>query len=73
MKCDKIDFSRHAIQRMFERSISPKNVRVAIARGKVIAAYADDKPYPSKLLLWFIEGNPLHVVVARQDDILHCH
>jgi hypothetical protein len=31
----------------------------------VIADYADDRPYPTALLLGFSEGQPLHVVAAR--------
>jgi hypothetical protein len=73
MDCDAISFSRHAIQRMFERAISPDEVRVALVKGEVIAYYPDDAPYPSVLILVIVVGRPLHVVVARDDDTKHCY
>ncbi len=32
---------------------------------QVVEDYPDDKPYPSRLLLGWREGRPLHVVVAE--------
>lgn len=65
--CEAISFSRHALQRMFERAISPDAVRMALMTGEVIADYPDDQPYRSMLVLAFIGGRPLHVVAARDD------
>lgn len=36
-----------------------------ISEGEIIKEYLDDKPYPSFLLLGFINGRPLHVVIAK--------
>ena len=60
----KFTFRVHAIQRMFERRISQESVEHIGNQGEVIAAYENDKPYPSKLILGSTEGRPLHVVVA---------
>ena len=57
-------FSGHAIQRMFERGIGRDEVLAVIAQAETIAEYADDKPYPSRLLLGSAGTKPLHVVLA---------
>jgi len=73
MDCEAISFSRHALQRMFERAISPEEVRAALANGEVIADYPDDTPYHSMLILVFVGQRPLHVVVARDDSARRCY
>ena len=57
-------FRVHAIQRMFQREISVAHVRQVLSTGEVIESYPDDTPYPSRLVLGWCEGRPLHVVVA---------
>ena len=57
-------FRVHALRRMFERSIIVDEVVQAIETGETIASYPDDTPYPSRLLLAWVGGRPLHVVVA---------
>ena len=60
----KITYRVHAIQRMFERGISEAEVGRVLSQGEEIASYSDDKPYPSRLLLGWRGGRPLHVVSA---------
>lgn len=67
MTSAKLVFRFHAIQRMFERGISKKDVRQIIAEGQTIENYPKDTPYPSRLVLGWLEGRPLHTVVA--DDV----
>ncbi|KAF0151983.1 MAG: hypothetical protein FD143_1452 [Ignavibacteria bacterium] len=71
MECEvttrKIKFRFHAIQRMFERNISTEDVLNVISNGKVIKEYYEDKPYPSKLILGFINELPIHVVLAENE------
>lgn len=68
MDCQRVVFfSGHAIQRMFERAISRDDVLAVISQGETIAEYADDKPYPSRLLLGSAETKPLHVVLAYDE------
>ncbi len=64
MDCKQIRFSRHAVERSFERGILPDHVVQAIAIGEVIETYPEDEPYPSVLVLGYIKGQPIHVVVA---------
>ena len=54
----------HAIRRMFERRFTEENVRDVLADGEVIENYPHDKPYPSRLVLGFCGGRPMHVVAA---------
>jgi hypothetical protein len=39
-------------------------VRNVIQGGEIIMDYPDDKPLPSKLILGFSNGRPIHVVLA---------
>lgn len=73
MECRDIWFSRHAIERMFERGIAPEVVRRVVESGEMIAEYIDDKPYPSSLVLGFHQTSPVHVVVAWDSDARRCH
>ena len=57
-------FSGHAIRQMFHRDIAKDDVIRAINTGQVIIDYPDDTPYPSCLILGFIDDNPIHVVFA---------
>ena len=67
MYCQNLVFSRHAIQQMFYRCISQKEVKTAISYGEVIEENPDDTPYPSYLILDFIEGKPIHVVFSYDE------
>ena len=64
MDCDTVEFSGHAIRRMFERRIEKDAVIKAIRQGNIIEAYPDDTPYPSFLMLGYVDERPLHVVVG---------
>lgn len=64
MDCERVVFSGHAIQRMFQRGVGRDAVLAVITTGESIAHYADDTPYPSRLLLGFANDDALHVVVA---------
>ncbi|MBM3302668.1 MAG: DUF4258 domain-containing protein, partial [Deltaproteobacteria bacterium] len=66
-------FSGHAMRRMFERSIGPSAVTEVIRLGEVIEEYPDDEPFPSRLILGFVQGCPLHVVVAIEADSKTCY
>ncbi len=58
----------HAVERMFQRDIEEVSVEYVVNDGEVIERYVDDKPYPSYLCLGFIDGTPLHVVYAKDED-----
>jgi len=72
MRCDTVLFSGHALVRMFERKIRKDDVTHVIQNNEVVFDYPDDQPYPSKLLLGFIQKMPIHVVVAQNKGDYSC-
>jgi hypothetical protein len=63
----KLIFRTHAIQRMFQRRINETDVRYILTTGENIEAYPDDTPYPSRLVLGWIDKRPLHIVVSDNE------
>ncbi len=57
----------HAVRRMAERGIREEDVARVIAGGKEIESYPEDRPYPSRLLLGWVEDRPIHVVAASAE------
>ena len=53
---------------MFHREIVKNDVIEVINTGLVIFDYPDDKPYPSCLMLGFINDKPIHVVLAFDEE-----
>ena len=72
MKCKNYSFSRHAIERMFEREISPDSVQGIITQGEIVTSYPFDKPHPSVLMLGYEMGRPVHVLVAQDVNTEAC-
>ncbi len=66
----KVIYRVHTVRRMFERGITEAEVDKVLSEGKEIAAYPEDTPYASRLLLGWRRDRPLHVVAAynAQDD-----
>ena len=73
MKFRLFRFSGHAIQRMFERSISKPDVIAVIESGEAIADYPSETPYPACLLLGTVESRVLHVVIGMDRATETCH
>ena len=71
---ERLIFRVHALQRMFQRGISPEDIQHVLATGKTIERYPHDRPYPSRLVLGWSKAQPIHVVVAehatRQETIV---
>jgi hypothetical protein len=63
----KLIFRNHALKRMFERRIEIEDVKLVIETGKIIQDYPEDQPYPSYILLGWINNRPLHVVCAKNE------
>lgn len=68
MRCDNLKFSRHAIQQMFFCRISKDEVKLVINHGEVIEQNLTDQPFPSYLILDFIDGKPIHVVLSFDSE-----
>jgi len=59
---------------MLERDISRSDVKLVLLEGEIIEEYPEDQPFPSFLLLGFIEKKkPLHVVAALDKKTGWCY
>ena len=72
MECKATAWTVHAERRLFQRNVSAAAVIPVITSGEAIEAYPNDVPFPSVLILGAVDGHPLHVVVARVPQTLHC-
>jgi hypothetical protein len=61
----KLVYRLHAVRRMLQGRIGESAIRKGIETGEVIATFPKDQPYPSRLLLGWSEGLPLHVLIAE--------
>jgi len=59
-----IIWRKHVQIRMMERMISREAILTTLRQGEIIKEYPDDTPCPSRLLLHWVNGQPLHVVAA---------
>lgn len=64
-------FTKHALERMFQRGISPAECELVFRNGNIIEEYQDDKPFPSKLLLGYSNARALHIVISIEGNIAH--
>jgi len=56
-------WTSHILERLFQRNIRIKDVKVALTNGEIIEQYPNDYPFPSCLVLGHTSaGQPLHVV-----------
>ena len=60
--------SHHARVRMFEHNVSTDKLIPIILSGEIIEEYPDDEPYPSILILGFIDAVAYHIVIALCRD-----
>jgi hypothetical protein len=60
----RVRFRQHSAEMMIERNISKEEVYKTIVDGEFIEEYLSDKPFPSYLVFYNGEQNPLHVVCS---------
>jgi Domain of unknown function (DUF4258) len=72
LKCERLVFTGHVIQRMFERGIGKGDVQTVVAAGATIEDYPHDTPLPSRLVLGFVGERPIHAVVAIDSAAAVC-
>ena len=68
MNTPKIIFRTHAVERMFERNISARQVVQALHQGETIEDYSAEMPEPGRLILGFQGQRPFHVVSSENPD-----
>jgi hypothetical protein len=66
-----IRFTKHALEKLYERRVTPDECEATIHRGMTIERYPDDKPFPSELKMARVGDKTLHVVVAFGPDTMH--
>jgi hypothetical protein len=52
---------------MSERGISEVEIRQVLETGETVEDYPQGLPYPSRLLLGWVESRPIHVVAAENE------
>lgn len=67
VRAGRIEWRKHAVQRLAERGLMQAAVLEVLIAGEKIQDYARDKPFPSALFLGYYQGKPLHVVAACDD------
>lgn len=72
INCSGLLFTDHALKAMISRFIRTHEVEDVVNSGEIIKFYTTDKPYPSNLLLKFVNNRPLHVVVAQNPETKEC-
>jgi hypothetical protein len=72
IKKGRIEWQRHALEKMMERGISREAVKDVLLNGEIITNYPDDKPYPSALFLGWVNNQPFHVVVSLDSTTGWC-
>jgi len=68
VKVGRIEWQRHALERMAERGIAQAEVKATLLRGERVEDYPDAYPLPAVLLLGWRGKRPLHVVAAYDDE-----
>ena len=61
-----IEWRRHALERMLERDISRKEVKITLRDGEIIENYETDVPFESALF-FYIDSKPIHVVTSLDE------
>ena len=64
MPFSKITYAAHAVYRMGKRRIRRSDVEYVLAHGERIENYPSATPYPSYLMLGWLNQQPIHVVAA---------
>ena len=72
LDCKSLKFSGHALHRMFQRKLTKNDIVKVLSCHELVAAYEDDKPYPSFLILGWKDKTPIHVVVAQDLETKTC-
>ncbi|HHT9120770.1 MAG TPA: DUF4258 domain-containing protein [Candidatus Hypogeohydataceae bacterium YC41] len=55
---------KHTLLRLAQREISQDIILEVVDKGEIIEDYPEDKPFPSCLILGWVQGRPYHVVIA---------
>ncbi len=73
VRAGRIEWKQHALERLVIRGIRMDSVEKAILEGEMVEFYPEAHPVPACLLLHVAGHEPLHVVVAFDDNSAVCH
>ena len=68
MHAGRFEWRKHVLHRLAQRGIPQDAVCGVLCSGERIEDYPKDVPYPSALFLGWVEGKPLHVVAALDEQ-----
>lgn len=69
----RIEWRKHALQRLAERGIPQSAVLAVLFSGEQIEDYPEDAPFPSGLFLGRIANKPFHAVAAFDESNSQAH
>jgi len=62
VKSGRFEWRKHTLVRLAERNVSQDIIIEVIMKGDIIENYPHNTPFPSCLILGWVEGKPYHVV-----------
>lgn len=69
MNIPRIIYTRHARRRILERGLDVDHIeRIALEPVAIVESYPEDTPFPSRLVLGWHDGAPLHILVAEDSS-----
>ena len=68
MTSGRLIFRIHALQRMASRMVSEVEIRDVLENGKAIEERPDDSPFPTRVMLGWVGGRPVHVVATEGEE-----
>ena len=68
LNAGRFEWRKHVLQRLAQHGIAQDAVCEVLRSGERIEDYPEDVPYPSALFLGWVGENPIHVVVALDED-----
>lgn len=66
-----VRFTRHALEKMYERGISPEACETVARDGTIVERYPEDTPFPSELRMGRAGDRVRHVVVSCGEGAIH--
>ena len=67
--CSTFVYTGHILRKIIARGIDERDVERVAETGQLVRDYADDQPFPSRLMLGLSTNEqPLHVVIAQNDE-----
>lgn len=73
VKNGRMQWQKHAFERMMERSISRESVKNVVKNGSIIEEYREGVPFPTFLIMGWHGKQVLHVVLSYDESVNYCY